>query len=83
MGKKKFYRELTVDGKVYQYNIGKDYIKIKDLGSQLFRKSEIGLVWDEDWNIICVTPGMITKMIKEVNKYPQKYPNLGKVWPEV
>ena len=83
MGKKKFYRELTVDGKIYQYHIGEHYIKIKNFGSQIFTKSDIGYVWDEDLNQICVTPGMIAKMIKEVNKNPKKYPNLGKVWPEV
>jgi len=83
MRKKKFYRELTVNDKIYQYHIGTHYIKIRNFGSQIFTKKDIGCIWDEDWNQICVTPGMMVKMIKHVNNNPQKYPNLGKVWPEV
>ena len=78
---KRHYRELTVQGKVYQYNIGRSVIKIKGFGKQLFSKDDIGYVLDEVRTI--VTPGMLAKFIEDVNKYPQKYPNLGKIWPEV
>lgn len=56
------YRKITVEGKQYEYVIGKAYLKIKELG--LFKTSEIGNRLGGT-SIFVVTPGTVAKVIKK------------------
>jgi hypothetical protein len=63
------YREIDVDGKKYEYVIGRKNVKIKDIG--IFLVAEIGAIinvegtgWAQDEKKVAVTPAIITEVIK-------------------
>lgn len=56
------YRKITVEGKKYEYVIGKSVLKIKELG--LFKTAEIGNRVSGTQSFI-VTPGTVAKVIKK------------------
>ena len=60
------YRNINVDGTVYEYVVGKQYVKIKGVG--LFSKQEVGHVINED-NVM-VQPSHIREMILYGKRLP-------------
>ena len=60
------YRKITVNDKQYEYVVGKQFTKIKNVG--LFRNDQIGEVTGysclRNENIYSVTPAVVKRMIE-------------------
>ena len=59
------YRKITVNDKQYEYVVGKQYTKIKDVGT--FRNDRIGTILgynDQGENKYAVTPAVVKRMIE-------------------
>ena len=59
------YRKITVNDKQYEYVVGKQYTKIKNVGT--FRNDQIGTVTcfdDGGKNKYSVTPAVVKRMIE-------------------
>ena len=59
------YRKITVDGRDYEYTIGKTFVKFR--GGKAVPLAEIGEVFDdEDEGVsVMVRPGLIKKYLQE------------------
>ena len=67
-----YYRKLEVDDKLYDYNIGKVFVKIKsEIGSELVKKSDIGIGIGANRYII--TPKMIRAYILGLTSNSPEY----------
>ena len=72
------YRKITVDGKVYEYTIGKTNTKIKgvaeffntDIGTEVKRNAD-GEPFDDPK--YAVTPAIIEKLIRRHHLYSKTY----------
>lgn len=58
------YRKITVDGTVYEYVVGKQYLKIKGLGS--WPRDKIGIEIERKRDKYAVTPDIIADLIQGV-----------------
>ena len=59
------YRKITVNDKQYEYVVGKQYTKIKNVGT--FRNDQIGTIAcydDHGKNKYAVTPAVVKRMIE-------------------
>jgi hypothetical protein len=54
------YRKIEVDGKEYEYSVGRTHVKIRYVGA--FSKNDVGYVIDE--REVRVRPGDIADFIK-------------------
>ena len=54
------YRKITVDGKEYEYVVGKSHVKVKGIGA--WAKEEVGYVIDEF--VTQVQPSHIAEKIR-------------------
>lgn len=68
------YRNITVDGVVYQYVIGTTYVKIRKVG--LWSKQDVGQVINDEK--VIVTPKHIADMIKYGERQPTPKPMCSK-----
>lgn len=61
------YRKITVNDKQYEYVVGKQFTKIKNIG--LFKNEDIGVVAGynclKNTNIYSVTPARVEQVIKQ------------------
>ena len=58
------YRKIDVDGTPYEYVVGRDYVKIRGIGS--FDKHRIGHVIDD--RTAQVSPGHIAEFVRKMKK---------------
>jgi len=66
-----FYRNVDVNGKEFQYHIGRDFVKIKGFkknGVNTFQKSEIFSIRPD-----IIKPGMIRNFILGIENKPEDF----------
>lgn len=56
------YRKIEVDGKEYEYTIGKSFLKIKGVGT--YPIHEVGDCLDASMDVYQVTPSIVKKVIQ-------------------
>lgn len=71
MGKKKFYRTIIVEGKTYEYKVGKTYTKIKGIG-EFDNRVMTGTEYERDDFKVSVTPTYIELTILNSLKKTKK-----------
>ena len=59
------YRKINVDGAIYEYVVGKQYVKVKNVG--IWPRDQVGIEVERKLNRYAVTPEIVTELIRGMN----------------